>query len=166
MAHPAHLTLPEILSQIHAWTEAIQIVEQQQSNIADFQLTDYDLIIYIGCGSTFYLSLSAAAIMQTLTGINARAVPSSEILLSPLTIFPTDKRVALCAVSRSGTTTETVQAVEKFISLDLGKVIVITNGIDTPFSQMEKSTWSFQLVLIRASPKQDLFRPCTSLLPV
>jgi len=138
MAHPAHLTLPEILSQIHAWTEAIQIVEQQQSNIADFQLTDYDLIIYIGCGSTFYLSLSAAAIMQTLTGINARAVPSSEILLSPLTIFPADKRVALCAVSRSGTTTETVQAVEKFLSLDLGNVIVITNGIDTPFSQMGK----------------------------
>ncbi len=30
MAHPAQLTLPEILSQPEAWAEAIQVVEQQQ----------------------------------------------------------------------------------------------------------------------------------------
>ena len=128
MTHPAELTLPEILSQPQAWAEAIQVVEEQQSKIADINLLSYDLILFIGCGSTYYLSMSAAAVMQTLSGANCRAVPSSEVILSPLTVFPSGKRVALCAISRSGTTTETIQAVEKFTSFNIGDVIVITNG--------------------------------------
>jgi glutamine---fructose-6-phosphate transaminase (isomerizing) len=138
MAHPAQLTLPEILTQPDAWAEAIQVVEQQQLKITEINLSNYDLLVFIGCGSTYYLSLSAASVMQTLTGINSRAVPSSEILLSPQTIFPVDKRVALCAISRSGTTTETLRAVEKFISYGIGDVIVITNGNGTPLSSMGK----------------------------
>jgi len=83
MAHPAQLTLSEIHAQPQAWAEAIQVVEQQRPVIAEFNLSNYDLLVFIGCGSTYYLSLSAAGVMQTLTGINSRAVPSSEILLSP-----------------------------------------------------------------------------------
>ena len=138
MAHPAQLTLPEILSQPEAWAEAIQVVEQQQLKITEFNLANFDLLVFIGCGSTYYLSLSAAGVMQTLTGISSRAVPSSEILLSPQTIFPVGKRVALCAISRSGTTTETLRAVEKFNSYGIGDVIVVTNGSGTPLSSMGK----------------------------
>jgi glucosamine--fructose-6-phosphate aminotransferase (isomerizing) len=138
MMQPAKLTLPEILTQPQAWAESIQVVEQQQSNIAEFDLLNYDLLVFIGCGSTYYLSLSAAGVMQTLSGINSRGVPSSEIILSTRTIFPSGKRVALCAISRSGTTTETILAVENFIAQDIGNVIVITNGRGSPLSRMGK----------------------------
>jgi glucosamine--fructose-6-phosphate aminotransferase (isomerizing) len=138
MMKPAQLTLPEILTQPQSWAESIQVIEQQQSNILEFGLFDYDLLVFIGCGSTYYLSLSAAGVMQTLSGINTRAIPSSELILSPKTIFPKDKRVALCAISRSGTTTETLHAVEKFASQDMGDVIVITNGRGSPLSKMGK----------------------------
>jgi len=138
MMQPAKLTLPEIVTQPQAWTESIRVVEKLQSKIAEFDLQNYDLLVFIGCGSTYYLSLSAAGVMQTLSGLNSRAAPSSEALLSPKTIFPTGKRVALCAISRSGTTTETLRAVEKFASQDIGEVIVITNGRDTPLSKMGK----------------------------
>ena len=139
MAQPAELTLPEIMSQPQAWAEAIQVVEEQQSRITELNLLSYDLILFIGCGSTYYLSMSAAAVMQTLSGANCRAVPSSEVILSPLTVFPRGKRVALCAISRSGTTTETIRAVEKFSALNIGDVIVITNGQGTPLARMGKA---------------------------
>ena len=87
---------------------------------------NYDQVIFTGCGSTYYLSLAAAALYQELTGRVARAIPSGELLLNPNTILANQK-ILLAAISRSGTTTETVKAVEKFKATKLGNVLVISN---------------------------------------
>jgi glucosamine--fructose-6-phosphate aminotransferase (isomerizing) len=88
--------------------------------------SDYGQVIFTGCGSTYYLSLSAAALYTELTGCSAHAVPGGELLLNSQTVL-TDQKTLLVAVSRSGTTTETVKAVEKFKKEDRGDVIVISN---------------------------------------
>jgi fructoselysine-6-P-deglycase FrlB-like protein len=49
---------------------------------------------------------------QELTGRSARAVPAGELLLNSQVVL-TDQKSLLVAVSRSGTTTETIRAVEK-----------------------------------------------------
>jgi glucosamine--fructose-6-phosphate aminotransferase (isomerizing) len=83
-------------------------------------------VVFTGCGSTYYLSLAAAALYQELTGCAARAVPGGELLLnSPA--YLTNQRTLLVAFSRSGTTTETVKAVEKFKAEKHGEVVVISN---------------------------------------
>lgn len=87
---------------------------------------DYNQVIFTGCGSTFYLSLSAAAMYQELTRRSARAVPGGELLLNSQTVL-TDQITLLVAISRSGTTTETVKAVEKFKREKRGNVVVISN---------------------------------------
>ena len=115
-------TYKEIKSQTNAWTQALDVV-----NASDLpKAGDYDQVLFTGCGSTYYLSLAASALYQELTGRAARAVPGSELLLSSQTVL-TNQKSLLVAISRSGTTTETVKAVEKFKKDNGGDVVVITN---------------------------------------
>lgn len=115
-------TYNEIKSQTQAWAQALDVVHASSSPKAG----DYDQVIFTGCGSTYYLSLSAAAIYQELTGRSARAVPGGELLLNSQTVL-TDQKILLVAISRSGTTTETVKSVEKFKAEKRGDIAVITN---------------------------------------
>jgi len=117
-----YATFGEIKSQTQAWTQALELIHAVQLPKAE----NYDQIIFTGCGSTYYLSLAAAALYQELTGRVARAVPGSELLLNANTILA-NQNILLAAISRSGTTTETVKAVEKFKADKLGDVLVISN---------------------------------------
>ena len=119
-------TYNEIKSQTQAWEQALNLVSMASLP----QAADYDQVLFTGCGSTYYLSLSAAALYQELTGSVAQAVPGGELLLNPQIVVgrgfsPT--KTLLVAVSRSGTTTETVKAVEKFKAEKRGDVVVISN---------------------------------------
>ena len=115
-------TYIEIKSQTSAWAQALDVTSR--SNLP--KAADYDQVIFTGCGSTYYLSLASAALYQELTGRAARAVPGGELWLNP-PAYATDQRTLLVALSRSGTTTETVRAVEKFNIRKCGEVVVISN---------------------------------------
>jgi len=121
-----YATYREIKSQPEAWAQALVEVARIKSmpNAAE-----YEQVIFTGCGSTYYLSLAAAALYQELTGYTARAVPASELLLNPQTVVGRDtiSPYLLVAISRSGTTTETVKATEKFKEEKRGEVVVISN---------------------------------------
>jgi glucosamine--fructose-6-phosphate aminotransferase (isomerizing) len=86
----------------------------------------YEQVIFTGCGSTYYLSLTAASAYQQMTGRTARAVPASELLLNPRTVLREKVPQLLVAISRSGTTTETTKVAEKFKAERRGDVIGIT----------------------------------------
>lgn len=119
-------TYQEIKSQTDAWAQALEIT--RAISLPDAE--KYEQVIFTGCGSTYYLSLAAAALYQELTGRAARAVPGGELLLNSQTVVgrafsPT--KTLLVAVSRSGTTTETIKAVEKFKAENRGDVVVVSN---------------------------------------
>ena len=116
-------TYNEIKSQTEAWAQALDVVHASHLPKAG----DYDMVLFTGCGSTYYLSLAAAALYQELTGRAARAVPAGELLLNSQTVVRDNISHLLVAISRSGTTTETVKAVEKFKNEKRGDVVVITN---------------------------------------
>lgn len=115
-------TYKEIKSQTQAWAQALEVVSASLLPKAG----DYGQVIFTGCGSTYYLSLSAAAMYQELSGCSARAIPGGELLLNSQTVL-TDQKTLLVAISRSGTTTETVKAVEKFKKENRGDVLVVSN---------------------------------------
>ena len=117
-----YATYKEIKSQPEAWAQAIEVAR----GASLLRTHDYQQVIFTGCGSTYYLSLAAAALYQELTGCAARAVPGGELLLNSRTVL-THQRTLLVAISRSGTTTETVKAVEKFKAEKRGDVVVISN---------------------------------------
>jgi glutamine---fructose-6-phosphate transaminase (isomerizing) len=118
----SHHTYNEIQLQTEAWAQALEVASASHLPTAG----DYDQVLFTGCGSTYYLSVSAAALYQELTGCPARSVPGGELALNPKTVL-TDQKTLLVAVSRSGTTSETLKAVEDFKAGKRGDVLVISN---------------------------------------
>ena len=128
-------TRSEILTQPVAWEQALNVIERARQQLKPLLGADYEQILFTGCGSTYYLSLSAAALFQDLTGRIARAVPGGELLLNPVVTLGHGSTL-LVAVSRSGSTTETIRAVEQFKQHKRGPVIAITNYGDQPLASL------------------------------
>jgi glutamine---fructose-6-phosphate transaminase (isomerizing) len=128
-------TYEEIVSQPEAWADALSVVRAQKAALIALSAKAYSQVLFTGCGSTYYLSLAAAALFQELTGRLARAVPGGELLFNPQTVLTGGKSL-LVAVSRSGATTETVRAVEQFRRDGRGDVVVITNYADKPLARL------------------------------
>lgn len=105
-------SLTEILSQPDCWktclaalsrSEVLREVEALARNREEF--------VFIGCGSSYYVALAAAASMKSLTGRRACAIPASEILLYPELAFSSSSFVPVL-ISRSGRTSEVLKAAE------------------------------------------------------
>lgn len=125
MATGTH-TYQEITSQPAAWRETLEYLDTHAESLAAFDPAGFDEVLVTGCGSTYYLALAAAALLQDLTGVRARALPASEIWLYPGSAYRGGANTLLLAVSRSGTTTETVRAVESFRARGSGSVVTLS----------------------------------------
>ena len=122
---PGEHTFKEIMSQPDAWAKALDYLRAHLDEIEAVNPHDFDQVIFTGCGSTYYLAL-AAALFQELGGVYARGLPASEIWLYPKGAYNAKRKTLLVAVSRSGTTTETVRAVESFRKNANGTVVTLT----------------------------------------
>ena len=119
-------TLREILSQPDVWVDALAALDPQHELLQSWLETGaFDHVIVTGCGSTYYLALTAAALLRQ-AGCHALACPASELLLHSHTICIPSQRYLLLCISRSGTTTETVRAQEHFKAKVRGPVIAVT----------------------------------------
>jgi len=109
-AEPGGHSLAEILSQPECWRRCLTELRTSQSVkevLARFNHAEEWL--FIGCGSSYYVALAAAATMKSLTGRPARAVPASEILLYPELAFSGEACIPVL-ISRSGQTSEVLKA--------------------------------------------------------
>jgi glutamine---fructose-6-phosphate transaminase (isomerizing) len=117
-------TYTEIMSQPQAWQKTLEHLQTLQSDLVDVYANgNFEDVIFTGCGSTYYLSVAAATLARE-AGIEARALPASELWLYPTSSYA-NKKTLLIAVSRSGETTETIKAVEAFKSNNRGTVITL-----------------------------------------
>lgn len=115
MANKGQHTFTEISTQPDAWADAIHFLESNAHALKKaWQVLAPKQVLFIGCGSTYYLSQSAAALFQQLTGVRATACPSSQLLLFAPQVMTDPAQTLLIAISRSGTTTETLTAVGQF----------------------------------------------------
>ncbi len=138
-------TYKEITTQTEAWAEAVSVVSAQADALKQlWAQKQYRTVIFTGCGSTYYLSLAAASLLQSLSGTPTKAVPGGELFLYPQAAYaPSDKgKTLLVAVSRSGTTTETIAITKKFIAAKRGDVLVVTNYPHSPLAQLGHITIS------------------------
>ena len=129
-------TITEITSQASAWADAIQAFVAREPSVKQaWKALTSKKVLFIGCGSTYYLAQTAAALFQELTGVPACAYPSSEIILFPAQVLADFSQTLLVTVSRSGTTTETLIAIEKFRQHGGKAVWGITCYPDSPQAQ-------------------------------
>jgi glutamine---fructose-6-phosphate transaminase (isomerizing) len=102
----------EILSQPECWKTCLTELTRSPAVseiVARFHSAPEWL--FIGCGSSYYVALAAAATMKSLAGRHARAIPASEVLLYPELVFSASPCVPVL-ISRSGQTSEVLQAGE------------------------------------------------------
>lgn len=128
-------THDEIYSQPEAWNTALTVLAE---NLSDIQLIfplQVDQVIFTGCGSTYYLAMAAAALTQQMTGFPCRAFPASELWLYPRSSY-VDRKSLLVAVSRSGETTETLQACESFLNDKRGILMTLSCYTQMPLAKM------------------------------
>jgi glutamine---fructose-6-phosphate transaminase (isomerizing) len=110
---PGAFTLIEILSQPLCWKACL--TQLRDSGVLNQTATHFGGTrewVFVGCGSSFYVAQAAAASMTALTGIPARAVPASEILLYPA-LYPWPERTVPVLISRSGRTSEILKVGEE-----------------------------------------------------
>ncbi len=118
-------TRREIFSQPEAWQGVLDRLDAEADAVRSRFASGYDQIVFTGCGSTYYLSIAAAAVMQRVAGIAALGLPASEVWLNP-TALPPARRTLLVAVSRSGETTETLRACEAFRRTGGGDILTLS----------------------------------------
>jgi glucosamine--fructose-6-phosphate aminotransferase (isomerizing) len=126
-------TLSEIRSQPQAWAAVVPAATSAEAAWRSFFTGQAGCqYLLFGCGSTFYLSLTAAAVLQTVTGSPCRAVPSSELLFYEEAWIASGLDVRGLAISRSGTTTETLRALERLSDRKDARLAAVTCHAGTP----------------------------------
>ncbi len=123
-AEPGGHSLAEILSQPQCWGTCLKQLTRSETVKEVVARFNYDAEwLFVGCGSSYYVALAAAATMQSLTGRRARAVPASEILLYPELVFSGDPCIPVL-ISRSGQTSEVLKAAAVLKERNLASVAV------------------------------------------
>jgi glutamine---fructose-6-phosphate transaminase (isomerizing) len=106
-------TLAEILSQPGIWrTCLIEAVNSDAYQSALSKAADRKEWLFVGCGTSFYLAEAASIAWTLLTGLAARAMPASEVLLFPHAAKLDTENLQTVIISRSGHTSEAVRAAE------------------------------------------------------
>lgn len=118
-------TQNEILSQPETWQSTLEQLGHDWLGKLP-KPRDYDHVIFTGCGSTYYLSIWAARLLQKELGISTQALPASELWYACPEWTAPFKRILLVTVSRSGETTETLHAIDEFQKIGRGDVVAIT----------------------------------------
>jgi len=127
-------TIAEILSEPATWKSCFKTMEQSgELQSLNEKLPRTIEWVFIGCGSSFYLAQAAAASWSILTGEKSRALPASEITLFPPSFLATCQPVL---ITRSGYTSEALQAAEYLESKLHLKTLAITCGTDTPIEKI------------------------------
>jgi glutamine---fructose-6-phosphate transaminase (isomerizing) len=128
-----YATLHEILSQPLAWEAVLQELERQATSLQNhWKPAETQEVIFTGCGSTYYLSRSAAEIFKGETRTLVNAYPASDLYLFPNLILTEGASRMLVTISRSGETSETLRAADQFHSRGNGPVFAITCYEESP----------------------------------
>lgn len=110
--HAAH-TLSEILSQPAIWSEtARQLLESGVLDRLAATFSPRSPWLFVGCGSSYYLSRLIAALWTSHLYIPATGIPASELLFAPEETLRRIGAEQIVLMSRSGETTEVLRAAE------------------------------------------------------
>jgi glucosamine--fructose-6-phosphate aminotransferase (isomerizing) len=124
---PSYATFEEILQQPRAWEDALAEVERQRESLsACIAASRPEQVLYIGCGSPFYLARTAASLTRDMAQLPAEAHPASDIWLFPRQTFLAERRALGVFVSRSGETTEILKAVDVLSAASGNAALAIT----------------------------------------
>lgn len=119
-------TYAEIRRQPATWQEVLTHLEGTKEELLSYISAKYEEVLFVGCGSSYNLALTAAHLWQRLVKERARGIPSSEVFLFPEGVLLPEEKYLFFGISRSGETTETVKALTYFQEHFQGKALGVT----------------------------------------
>jgi glucosamine--fructose-6-phosphate aminotransferase (isomerizing) len=109
-------TRTEILGQAESWRSAVQTLRVEHARLANLFARHHSRpVLFVACGSPYYLGLAAACACRAL-GISASAAPASDVLFNTASVLPPGLAPFTIAVSRSGETSELLAACRRLKS--------------------------------------------------
>ena len=148
---PGAHSLEEILSQPQCWAGSLEDLRQKKTlqSVAK-RFAHAKEWLFIGCGSSYYVALSAAATMGRLTGLRSRAVTCLGSFAVPRR-SPVWKDCVPVLISRSGLTSEVLAAAEALKARGI-PTLAITCATGQPLEKLASET----ILLSRADEKSTV----------
>jgi glutamine---fructose-6-phosphate transaminase (isomerizing) len=144
---PGEHTLQEILSQPRIWSETeTQLRKAQLLEKFSDLFSPRSPWLFVGCGSSFYLSQLIAALWTKHFYIPATGVPASELLFAPEETLRRLGAEQVVLMSRSGETTEVLRAAELLQKHHTVQTLGVTCNPKSPLEELcthaFKLTWA------------------------
>lgn len=137
----AYHAYEEINQQPGAWADALAEIDRQTHVLRTLYAQEQpDQLLFMGCGSPFFLARSAASLARILTGIESAAHPASDVWLFPEQTLPPARKPLLVVFSRSGETTELMKAIEVYRTRGGGAVVAATCYPDSTLAKAAQLT--------------------------
>ena len=141
---PGEHTLQEILSQPRIWSETeTQLREAKLLEKFSDLFSPRSPWLFVGCGSSYYLSRLIAALWTKHFYIPATGVPASELLFAPEETLRRLGAEQVVLMSRSGETTEVLRAAELLQKHHTVQTLGVTCNPRSPLEEL--CTHSFKL---------------------
>lgn len=140
-------TLAEILSQPSVWSETEEQLQQSGTleRLAE-TFSPRSPWLFVGCGSSYYLSRLIAALWTKHFYIPATGVPASELLFAPEETLRRIGAEQIVLMSRSGETTEVLRVAELLQAHKTVQTLGVTCNSDGPLenlcTHMFKLSWA------------------------
>ena len=142
---PGEHTLQEILSQPHIWSETeTQLREARLLEKISNLFSPRSPWLFVGCGSSYYLSQLIATLWTKHFYIPATGVPASELLFAPEETLRRLGAEQVVLMSRSGETTEVLRAAELLRKHPTVQTLGVTCNPQSPLEKL--CTHSFKLI--------------------
>ena len=133
-------SLAEILSQPQCWNSCLtSLSEHGTLSGVGQRFGKADRWLFIGCGSSYYVALAAAATMTSVTGRPAHAIPASELFLFPEPALANLDGSIPVLISRSGRTSEMLKAAELLRSRNI-PALAITCAPEQPLAKLAEAS--------------------------
>lgn len=113
-------TYQEIMAQPQAWKQTFARFPEYAAALKTLTgkgKSKPTHFFWTGCGSAYFISQTLASLTQAALNVPSSAVPASEMMFYPQSVFHARYKPWLVAISRSGETSETLQAVKSFKSI-------------------------------------------------
>jgi glucosamine--fructose-6-phosphate aminotransferase (isomerizing) len=143
-------TYEEIKSQYVALKKTVEYMKEKQTEITSFfEHLQTRSFVFIGSGSSYYVSQSAEMIVKTEMGLPASSMPAGDVMVNYESYRNIFSGSTVVAISRSGNTTEiinTINTIKKDLDVsvlgitcvensDLNKVADLTLNLPWAFDQ-------------------------------
>lgn len=143
-----NLTYKEMKQQYTALRKTFDYLSAKRDEIVTFfNANTHKSLTYIGCGSSYCLCQSVEMTAKVRLGISSTALAAGDLMLNHKDYGRLLEKTMIVALSRSGSTSEVIKAIEKIKADRKLSVLSITCVTDSPLKKLSDLTlelpWAF-----------------------